>query len=247
VTSVEPELSLILPCYNEEHCLPETVPPLAAAFITAGVTLELVLVDNGSTDATGRVINDLIASGLPIRKVTVPINRGQGLGIRSGLEQGQGRILGYICADGQIAPADVVQVFLAARAATQPTLTKALRANRDDGWQRQFTSQGFNHLMRFLFPSIQSRDVNGNPKFLPRNIVRQMQLVSDDWFLEAEIVLKATYLGLPVHEIAVPGLPRNSGTSHVRWSAVAEFFGNIVRYRLGGAWRDWKRTQTRQR
>jgi len=247
VSLLEPELSLILPCYNEQHCLPRTVPPLAAALTAAGFNYELILVDNGSIDDTGRVIDELVGLGLPIRKVVVPINRGQGLGIRTGLEQGAGSFLGYLCADGQVAPSDVIRVFLAARQAPSPVLAKALRANRNDPWQRRVTSRGFNLLMRALFPSIQARDVNGNPKFLSREVVRRMQLTSNDWFLEAEIVLKTAYLGLPVREIAVAGLPRASGQSHVRWRAIWEFVGNIARYRLGGPWRDWKRAQTRLR
>src|SRR5581483_5057774 len=98
-----PELSLVLPCYNEESCLERTVPPLAQAFREAGVALELVLVDNGSTDGTSDVIERLIACGLPVIKGTVPVNQGQGLGMLTGFRLCRGRYIGYICADGQVA------------------------------------------------------------------------------------------------------------------------------------------------
>ena len=47
-----PDLSLAMPCYNEEDCLGRTVPPLVETFQKAGINLELVLVDNGSVDRT---------------------------------------------------------------------------------------------------------------------------------------------------------------------------------------------------
>src|SRR5579859_4001056 len=81
-----PELSLVMPCYNEEKCLELTVPPLIEEFRNAGVDLQLVLVDNGSTDDTSGTIDRLIARGFPITKGVVPVNQGQGLGVLTGYE-----------------------------------------------------------------------------------------------------------------------------------------------------------------
>src|SRR5947209_1237461 len=108
-----PELSLVMPCYNEEQCLDLTVPPLVQAFQDAGIDLELILVDNGSVDGTAAVIARLIEQGLPILKATVPVNRGLGLGILTGLRICKGRYVGYLCADGQVAPESVLLVYRA--------------------------------------------------------------------------------------------------------------------------------------
>src|SRR5215831_2468505 len=91
-----PELSLVMPCYNEERCLEYTVPPLASVFETAGIRLEIVLVDNGSRDRTSEVIDRLIESGLPIVKGHVPVNKGQGLGLITGFHLCSGRYIGYL-------------------------------------------------------------------------------------------------------------------------------------------------------
>src|SRR5947208_12552058 len=92
------QLSLVMPCYNEEQCLEKTVPPVVETFMQAGITLEMILVDNGSNDQTSAVIDGLIAKGLPVVKATVPVNRGQGLGILTGLRLSRGRHVGYLCA-----------------------------------------------------------------------------------------------------------------------------------------------------
>lgn len=232
---------MVLPCYNEAGCLGTTVPDLVEAFRQQGDPFEVILVDNGSTDGTGQAIAELASADSCIRQATVETNRGQGLGIRTGLNAAKGRVIGYVNADGQVLPEDVVRVYLAARDASQPVLSKAKRRERHDGLQRAIISLGYNTLMRLFFPGMPSSDVNANPKFLTASAVRDMELGSDDWFLEAEIMLKAQYMGLNVVEVEVGGMPREAGQSHVRGSAILEFLKNMTLYRFGGPWKQWRR------
>ncbi len=237
------ELSLIMPCYNEEKCLELTVPPLIEEFQNAGVEIELVLVDNGSKDTTSAVIDRLMARGLPIVKGIVPVNQGQGLGVLTGFQLARGQYIGHICADGQVAPESVLTVYRALTAASGHAMAKARRRFRQDSWIRKIVSIIYNVGMFAIFPDMPSIDVNGNPKIMPAEILRIMELSSRDWFLEAEIMLKARHLRLMVYEIDVPGFPRAGGRSSVRMATVLEFVRNILAYRLGGislAWR--KRT-----
>lgn len=216
------------------------MPALADAFARAGVALELVLVDNGSTDNTSRAIDSLIANGLPVTKAVVPVNLGQGLGIRTGLAAGKGRHIGYVNADGQVTPEDVVRVYAETRDAPN-ALVKARRPNREDSLLRAVVSVVYNATMQIFFWGMPSRDVNCNPKILPASVLRLMQLSSDDWFLEAEVMLKARHLQIPVVEVDVQSHERQAGRSHVRIATVLEFLRNIIVYRLGGPWRAWRR------
>jgi dolichol-phosphate mannosyltransferase len=235
-----PDLSLVVPCYNEEGCLEFTVPPLVKAFAEAGVSLQVVLVDNGSRDQTAKVIDRLIKRGLPITKGVVPVNRGQGLGFLTGFGLCNGRYIGYICADGQVVPGDVVKTFRALELAAAPTLAKVRRLYRPDSLVRKVVSIFYNAAMQVLFMGMPCLDVNGNPKIMPANILRVMELTSEDWFLEAEVMLKARHLRLPVIEINVRGQPREAGHSHVRFGTILEFMRNIIAYRFGGPWRVWR-------
>ncbi len=234
-------VSVVLPCYNEASCLRTTVPRLADSFANCGDDFEIILVDNGSTDESGQMIDDLVAAHAAVRKATVEVNRGQGLGIRTGLNASRGRIVGYVNADGQVLPEDVVRVYLAAKSAPHPVLSKARRRDRHDGLQRAIISLGYNTLMKLLFPGMPSSDVNANPKFLPAEQLRRMDLVSDDWFLEAEIMLKAQYMRLELVEVEIGDEPREAGRSHVRGAAILEFFKNMIIYRFGGPWKQWRR------
>lgn len=242
-----PDLSLVMPCYNEEDCLEFTVPPVVEAFSEAGINLQVVLVDNGSTDRTSEVIDRLITSGLPITKGVVPVNRGQGLGFLTGFNLCRGRYVGYMCADGQVAPKDVIVTYRVLLQATEPTLAKVRRLYRPDSWVRKVVSIFYNATMQVVFVGMPCLDVNGNPKIMPANILRLMELTSQDWFLEAEVMLKARHLRLPVIEINAKGQAREAGHSHVRFAAILEFIRNIISYRFSfnGPWSDWRRRVTK--
>ena len=240
-----PELSLVLPCYNEEMCLESTVPPLARAFSNAGVSIQIVLVDNGSTDRTSEVIDRLIVCGMPVTKGMVKVNEGQGLGFLTGFKLCRGRYIGHLCADGQVAPEDVVGVYRALKTANGPCMAKARRRFRPDSWVRKVVSIIYNAMMQMLFPGIPTLDVNGNPKMMPAEVLRLMKLNSRDWFLEAEMMLKVRHLNLRVIEIDIFGLPQRERPSYVRFAALVEFLRNICAYRVGGPWRVWRKRTPR--
>ena len=236
-----PDLSLAMPCYNEQDCLELTVPPLVEAFEKAGISLELVLVDNGSTDRTSEVIDGLIARGFPVVKAVVPVNRGQGLGIRTGLNKCRGRHVGYLAADGQVGPESVLLIYRAVVTAGNRTIAKVRRRFRPDSSIRRIVSVCYNVSMMILFPGMPSMDINGSPRIMAQEILPLLDLTSSDWFLEAEIMLKAQYLRLLVIEIDVPGQLRKGGRSNVHLRTIFEFIRNILWYRFGGPWRAWRR------
>jgi glycosyltransferase involved in cell wall biosynthesis len=236
-----PRLSLVVPCYNEEACLRQTACELVEAFTARGIPLQLVLVDNGSRDDTGRVIDELIARGLPVTKAVVPINRGYGRGILEGLKLCVAPLVGFICADGQVAASSTVEAYCLACAANGPTLTKVRRRIRQDSWKRKLISVAYNLGMQLVFGWLASLDLNGNPKILPREHVLAMALQSKDWFLDAELMIKSKHLGLRVIEFDVTGQLRRAGKSKVRLFTCWEFLKNMWRFRFGRELRQWKR------
>lgn len=229
----EPELSLVLPCYNEEALVRQTATRLIEAFRAAGVELELVLVDNGSKDATGRIIDEMVAEGLPVVKATVEVNEGYGLGVLTGLRCSRGRFVGFMCVDDQVHPHDVVRLYEVAAKAKTPKLFKVRRRFRLDGRFRRIVSFTYNVLATLLFGNLGSTDLNANPKILPRAHLEAMQLRSKDWFLDAEVMIKAKRMGLPVYEMNVFALMRAEGVSHVRPATCWEFLRNLAYYRFG--------------
>ena len=85
-----------------------------------------------------------------------------------------------------------------------------------------------------LWLCIASWDINGSPKLVRREHLHAMRLTSKDWFLDAELMIKAHALGIRVHELNVFARQRGSGLSHVRGSTCWEFFRNLLAYRFSG-------------
>ena len=240
-----PDVSFVMPCYNEEAVVAQTVRRFVAAFERAGHRLELITVDNGSRDRTGEILRSLAEELPSVQPVRVAVNAGYGNGILSGLPHARAAWVGIVPADGQVDAEDAVRLYEDAVASGQPVLAKARRRFRMDGLTRKFVSIAYNAFFRMLFPGVASLDINGLPKLLPRDVVLRMQLSSRQWLLDPEIMIKAHYLGVRVLEYNVFARARGNGLSHVRASTCWEFFTKLLKFRFSGELRDWRRASRR--
>jgi glycosyltransferase involved in cell wall biosynthesis len=235
-----PEISLIMPCYNEEEVVVYTIPQLVEAFEKAGHRLELVACDNGSQDRTGEIIRSFVARGLPVVYHRVEQNQGYGQGILQAIPVCTAPWIGIIHADGQVDAEDAARLFDALKHRDPMALGKVRRRFRLDGLTRKIVSVVYNGLVFVLWPRLGSIDINGSPKIVHRDVIAAMDLQSTDWFIDPEMMIKAHYLGVRVLEMNVFARMRSNGLSHVRASACVEFFVNLLRYRFGGALRTWR-------
>ena len=71
-----PDISLVMPCYNEEAIVGQTIRRTLSAFRGAGHRLQLIAVDNGSKDRTGEIIQEYVDAGHPVVRVRVEQNQG---------------------------------------------------------------------------------------------------------------------------------------------------------------------------
>lgn len=235
------DLSLVMPCYNEQECVGNTIRRLLAAFEGAGHRLEIVAVDNGSQDDTGEILENLRLEHPSIRVCHVKVNQGYGNGILSGIPHCTADWIGFIPADGQVDPADVVHLFESLLTARGNVLGKVRRRFRMDGLQRKFISIAYNGLVNIFWPGIQSLDINGTPKMMRRGVLAVMDLQSRGWFLDPEIMIKSHYMGLRVLELNAFARMRGNGISHVRTSTCWEFLRNLMEFRFSSRMRRWKK------
>jgi glycosyltransferase involved in cell wall biosynthesis len=240
-----PDVSFVIPCYNEEALIGYTLPRLMDAFRKAGHDLEIVAVENGSTDRTGRILAEMAAADPRIVIEKVEVNQGYGAGVLAGLPRATAPWVGIIPADGQVDAEDVVRLYEAVVPTDGFVLGKVRRRFRMDGFRRKVVSVCYNLLFRALWPRLQSLDINGSPKLLPRKAVDAMGLRSEGWLLDPEIMIKAHYMGLEVLELNVFSRMRGNGVSNVRPTTVLEFLGYLARFRFSRSWRDEFRSVAR--
>jgi glycosyltransferase involved in cell wall biosynthesis len=235
------ELSLIVPCYNEQDVISYTIPELAKAFADDGHRIEIVACDNGSSDRTGEIIRQFAVDGLPVVYHRVEKNEGYGNGILQSLPVCRAPWIGVIPADGQVDAEDAARLFRIVKQTDGRVLGKVRRRFRMDGLTRKIVSVLYNGFVWILWPRLGSIDINGLPKIVHRDVLDMMALRSKDWFLDPEIMIKAHCLGVRVLEMNVFARMRSNGLSHVRASACVEFFVNLLRYRFGTELAEWRR------
>lgn len=236
----EIELSIVIPCYNEEEALPISMPPLIDLFWKSGIRYEMVMVNNGSWDATPKVIDSFISQCYPVQRVDVSVNQGWGWGVISGLQKATGKYVAYMTADSQITADDVIRTFQAIRGEERGTIVKIRRVNHAHSLVRWLTSKTFNLLFRLLFGAI-TDDVDGTPKFFYREDLQLLKPTKKDSFLDAEMMIKAKFLKYKIVEVPVSFHKRRGGRSTVRIPREAlEFLRNMIQYRWGNRLKDWK-------
>jgi len=233
-----PAFSLALPFYNEEENIVPVVSQLTAALDRNRLDFELILVDNGSRDRTGELIGDLIASDARLKTAAVPRNLGYGWGVRQGLSAATGRWIGFMDGDAQIEPEDAARFLLSVD--DNYDMIKVRRRKRQDGLIRARVSEIYIILFCLLF-SLPIYDINAKPVIFKRELLEPLDLTSRDWFIDAELMLKADFLGLTIREIPVIFRRRQAGRSSVRPTTVVEFLKNITNYRFGKELKEWKK------
>jgi len=178
---MSPELCLTIPIYNEEECIEKSVSNLVEKFEKEKLDYELVLVNNGSVDKTGEILEKLSKKNNRLRIVTLKENAGFGGGIMKGFENSNGKYIGFDCADGEIPVEEVFKVFEIAKKSNEE-IVKARRIKRKTKFFRQFTSFVFNTLILFRF-NLKIKDMNGYPIFIKKENYERLEINRKDFYV----------------------------------------------------------------
>jgi hypothetical protein len=157
-----------------------------------------------------------------------------GWDMRSGFDAARGNYMIVIDGDGQNPTEDVLHMYHRMKH-TGADVMKGLRIARFDGPYRRLLTVAFNFLFRVLYRNHRLYDINGKPKGVTRAAYEQMDLKSDGWFLDAEMVLAADKLDLYIDELPVVFFRNYERPSFVGPSAIWEFVVNVVRFRFRGS------------
>ena len=107
---VRTALTVVLPCYNEAERLPGTLRAYLRQLSWAPGEVEVLVVDDGSTDATRAVAEAVAATGPRVRVLGHRPNRGKGFAVRAGMLAGRGDLVVFADADGSYGPGDLQRV-----------------------------------------------------------------------------------------------------------------------------------------
>ena len=198
-----PALSLIFPCYNEAERLPRTLAVYLAALSRRPGEVEVLVVDDGSSDQTVAVASAIAARDARVRVIASQANQGKGFVVRRGVLAAEGQLIVFTDADGSYGPREVDRVVAAL--AHAPVAI----GSRDGGTAtgplaRRLASRQFNHAIRALlglpFPDTQC-GLKGFQRQAALEVFSRARL--DGFAFDAEVLFLARRLGLRINEVQV--------------------------------------------
>lgn len=228
-------LSVVVPAYNEEEIIAETVRRITAFNRLKGWTWELIVSSDGSTDGTDRIVSSLAAADPHVRLLTTSVNRGKGATAKTGALAARGRYVLITDADLS-SPVKESDKLLAAleRGADIAIGSRALRSPGADVQQsvkRRLAGRVFNRLVSFLVVR-GLRDTQCGFKCFTKDAVARIfpDLTLNGFGFDVEILLLAGLRGLRVRE--VPVMWREGRQSKIRlYRDSARMFGELFELR----------------
>ena len=206
-----PSLSVFFPAYNDAPSLPALLAATFAVLQEHVADYEVIVVNDGSLDDTGEVLERLCQRYSPfLRVVTHPQNRGYGGALRSGFTAAQKEFVFYTDGDGQYDPGELPLLLKLAGPATG--LVNGYKLERHDPVHRIWIGNVYNFCARFLF-RIRIHDIDCDYRLIRRALLDQIQLTSTGGTICVELVRKLEMSGCDVAEVGVHHYPRLHGSS----------------------------------
>jgi|SRR5450830_687731 len=221
--------SLVIPCYNEEKNLPLLLE--RCKVFVAEDDVEVVLVDNGSTDSTPQVLLQLLPEYPGCRSVRVEKNQGYGFGILSGLRAAKGEVLGWTHADMQTDPQDALMGLNLFKKYGVDIFVKGSR------FGRPFVDVAFTVCMSVFETALLRKlmwDINAQPTMFSRKFFESWDSPPDDFSLDLYAYYQAYCEGLKVYRFPVNFGERAHGISHwnINWVAKWKFIRRTISFSL---------------
>jgi dolichol-phosphate mannosyltransferase len=223
---LRPSLSLILPAFNEEAGIAEAILEADEALAKIVGEYEILVVDDGSTDATAERVAGLTAQLSGLRLISHDTNRGYGAALRTGFEAARMDRVAFTDADCQFDLADLGPLL---HLSDEVPVAVGYRVGRQDPWQRRFFSWGYNVLVRALLGT-RVRDCDCALKVFRREALTQLLPEEPGYFVNTEMLTRARLLGLHVAEVGVRHRPRRHGHSKVGLGDIPRTLRTLLPY-----------------
>jgi dolichyl-phosphate beta-glucosyltransferase len=232
-----PKLSVVVPCYNEEQRLPRTIEQIEAYLDARGDPYELILVDDGSADATRKVMDDAAAKHKAVRIVALPRNRGKGRALAEGVKVSRGESVLVTDADLSTPIDELHKLEAAVRSGAGVAIaSRSIKGSRVELSQpiyRVLMGKVFNVIVQVvLLPGIW--DTQCGFKLFRGDIAREVfpRLTTDGFGYDPEVLYLAKQKGVRIVE--VPVIWRNSAPTKVMpFRSSFDMFRHVVKVRFG--------------
>jgi glycosyltransferase involved in cell wall biosynthesis len=203
-----PSISVVLPAWNEEHNIAQAVQQAVTAMEDIGADYEIIVVDDGSSDGTARVVGELQARQPQVRLVRHEVNRGYGQALRSGYAAARKDLVLIHHADSQF---DLTEIKRFLPLLAQADIICGYRAQRADPFMRKVNALGWNMVVRLLFGYL-AQDIDCGFKLFRREVLEHVHLTATRGaMIDTELLAGAKAWGYRIAELPVTHRPRLGG------------------------------------
>lgn len=205
-------LSYFFPAHNEEANVRGLVDEALATLPGLAETFEIIIVNDGSRDATGRIADELVAAhpGV-VRAVHHPTNLGYGAALLSGFRAARHDLVAFTDGDRQFRVADLARLIDRLAEPDRPDVVVGYRIRRADPLIRTIYARAY-RFANLVWFGLRVRDVDCACKLFRREALEGIAVESGGAFLSAELLIKLRAAGRSVVEAGVPHHPRTAGS-----------------------------------
>lgn len=205
-------LSVIVPAYNEKHNIAQAIEEINSFLEIHKLGYEIIVIDDGSTDATQEAIEDLKKKFSNLSYIRHEENLGIGRSIKSGIAACRNEYILIFDADGQYDIRDLEAFF--PHMNNGRDMVTGIRAKRSDKALRQAYSFLYKWLMHILF-QIKYKDVNSSFKLARRDLFNKIKVSTDNAVFFLELMLELKKIKSECIEVPVHFYDRRSGKSKI--------------------------------
>jgi glycosyltransferase involved in cell wall biosynthesis len=231
--SARPRMTFFFPAYNEEENVAETARrALDEVGPLVGGSLEVLIVDDGSTDGTPQIADELAAADPRVR-VHHQANRGYGGALRAGFANARGDLIGFSDGDLQFDLREMGRLLdRLADETRRVDVVIGYRLKRRDPPHRIFIAKTYNAIASIVF-GLRVRDIDCAMKLFRREVFDGLPLATDSPFLSAELLIKLRARRERIAQVGVTHYPRAAGTNTgASFRKILRTFRDIARLRL---------------
>ena len=237
------DLTILIPCRNEETCVAKTIEDILVAFHGANISFEILLVNNNSSDTTENILMEYQKVHSEIRYINTTVKRGFGVAVKQGIETSQGRNIVVVMADASECPADILRFFYKIEEGFDCVFgSRFLEGNNTEGYP--LLKLQLNRLGNYFLSKLTKSDYNdftsGFKCYSAKKLASLGPLYSNNFSISLEIAIKLYLAGSNIAVLGHSWRERKSGKSKF----------NIIREIISYVWTTFlilKNETTKQR
>lgn len=231
-----PSLSIVVPAYNEAANVVPAIEEISKVAQTLNIDYEIILVNDGSRDATGELARTQLAPRIPNFKIVEHFpNRGYGGALKAGFAAATQDLIAFTAADQQFDFREITRLL--DKLTPGMTLVSGWRVNRQDPLIRRLNGMGWNLVVAILFGR-SIHDIDCGFKVFRREVLQRINIESNGAMIDTEMLAELRARGYQLTDVPVTHLPRIAGNpTGANLKVIVRAFRDLFKFRLR-LWRE---------